>query len=94
MLAAVPGIFGLMGIGHIYVGKIGKGIALLILGILLSILVYGSLVVAALTFGLGLIFTLGFALLLFILWIYQIVDAYNLAKRFNREAQATGRPPW
>jgi TM2 domain-containing membrane protein YozV len=94
LLAAILGIWGLMGIGHIYVGKIAKGVVFLIVGIILAGLVWVSFALGFLTLGFGFIFTLIFAVILVILWIYQIVDAYNLAKMFNREVQSTGKPPW
>src|ERR1044071_7171472 len=37
LIAFVGGIFALPGIGHIYVGKVGKGIGILILGIALYV---------------------------------------------------------
>jgi hypothetical protein len=35
LIAFIGGIFGLPGIGHIYIGKLGKGIGILILGLFL-----------------------------------------------------------
>ena len=43
VLALIAGIFGIWGIGHIYIGKIGKGIALLILGFLLTWIFFGAM---------------------------------------------------
>jgi hypothetical protein len=40
------------------------------------------------------VFTVIMAIVLFILWIYQLIDAYNVTKRFNSELMATGREPW
>lgn len=45
LIAFIGGIFGIMGIGHIYVGKVGLGIGILISGIVLIVLV-GVVVVA------------------------------------------------
>jgi hypothetical protein len=83
-----------MGIGHIYVGRLGRGIALLIVGIILGILSWGSFILGFVTFGITFIFWIIFAIILFILWIWQTYDAYNLAKQFNRIVEETGRPPW
>lgn len=94
VLALVLDIFGLMGIGHIYVGKIGKGIGLLIAGIVLAILAWGSFIIGFVTFGFGFIGALFFSVILFALWIWQTYDAYTLAKQFNRAVQETGRAPW
>ena len=38
LIAFIGGIFGLLGIGHIYVGKVGKGIGILIAGIIIAAL--------------------------------------------------------
>jgi len=38
VFALILGLLGLMGIGHIYIGKIGKGIAYLFLGLFLLII--------------------------------------------------------
>jgi len=94
VLAVVLGILGLMGIGHIYVGRIGRGIVLLIVGLILSVLTWGSFVLGFVTFGLGFIGFIIFGIVLLILWIWQIIDAYNLAKKFNVTVQETGKPPW
>src|SRR4026208_2493141 len=40
LIAFIGGIFALPGIGHIYVGKVGKGIAILILGVVLTVLTF------------------------------------------------------
>src|SRR6187402_3717934 len=40
LIAFIGGIFTLPGIGHIYVGKVGKGIAILILGVVLTVLTF------------------------------------------------------
>ena len=55
VLTIVLGIFGLGGIGHLYLGKIIKGIVILIVGIIL-------LVVAIVTMGIGLIVLIPFAI--------------------------------
>ena len=79
VLTVVLGIFGLGGIGHLYLGKIIKGIVLLIVGIILAII--GWLTIF------GLIILLAFAL-------YVVYDAYRLCKRYNDVLEQTGRPPW
>src|SRR5574341_2088994 len=40
LIAFIGGIFALPGIGHIYVGKLGKGIGILIFGIVLVTLLF------------------------------------------------------
>jgi len=94
VLALVLGIFGLMGVGHIYVGKIGRGIVLLIVGIILDVLAWGSFIMGFVTFGLGFIGTIIFAIILLALWIWQTYDAYSLAKKYNKAVRETGKTPW
>ena len=31
---------------------------------------------------------------MFIIWLWNIFDAYGLAKRYNNSSRANGRPPW
>ena len=80
VLTVVLGLFGLGGIGHIYLGKIIKGIVILIVGIIL-------LVVAIVTMGIGLIVLIPFA-------IWVVYDSWKLCKYYNSYLEETGRPPW
>ena len=79
VLTVVLGIVGLGGIGHLYLGKIIKGIVLIIVGIILTI--FGWLTI----FGL---------IILFIFALCVVYDAYRLCKRYNNDLEQTGRPPW
>ncbi len=94
VLALVLGVFGLMGIGHIYVGRLGRGISLLIVGIILGGITWGSFFLGIVTLGLGFVAAAFFGLILLILWIWQTYNAYTLAKEFNRAVQETGKAPW
>jgi TM2 domain-containing membrane protein YozV len=94
VLALVLGFFGLMGVGHIYVGRLARGIVLLIVGIILAVLTYGSFLLGFVTFGLGWVGALVFGVILLILWIWQTFDAYGLAKKFNKAVEETGKTPW
>ena len=80
VLTVVLGIVGLGGIGHLYLGKIIKGIVLCIVGIIL-------LVFTIMTVLMGLVILIPFALIV-------VYDAYRLCKRYNNELEQTGRPPW
>ena len=80
VLTVVLGIFGFGGIGHLYLGKIIKGIVILIVGIIL-------LVITIFTMGIGLI-----ALIPYAIWV--VYDSYKLCKRYNDDLEQTGRPPW
>src|ERR1044071_4397442 len=46
LIAFIGGIFALPGIGHIYVGKVGKGIGILVGGLFLYIIMIASIVLA------------------------------------------------
>lgn len=92
--ALVFGIFGLMGIGHIYVGRVSKGLFLFIIGVILGVLTWGSFFTAFVTFGFGFVASALFGLMLFVLCAWQIYDAYVLANLFNRRVQETGTAPW
>ena len=84
VLAIVIGILGLSGIGHVYIGKISRGIALLI-GT--AVLVWVG--VATIVFVVG-IFLLIIGLVLF---IWHIFDVRNLCREYNSHIQAHGAPP-
>jgi len=59
------------GLGQMYVGKVGRGIIILLITIVLSVVLIG-----------------------FIIWIWNIFDAYNLAKKYNEALKTTGTKPW
>jgi len=80
ILSIVLGLLGLNGIGQIYAGKVGRGIGIMIGSWVL-------IVVAAFTFGIGLIAYLA-------IFIWQIVDTKNLCREFNEFVSKNGRPPW
>ena len=44
LIAFIGGIFALPGIGHIYVGKVGKGIGILVLGLILYVVIVVTIV--------------------------------------------------
>jgi pSer/pThr/pTyr-binding forkhead associated (FHA) protein len=83
-LAAVLSFFW-CGLGHIYAGKIGKGILLMLLypcffafGYLLFL---GGLIAAASSGPFFSLIGLVFLVCAAIVWVYGMVDSYNLAKR-------------
>ena len=80
VLAGVLGILGICGIGHFYVGKIGRGVVILIVGLVLCIIL-----LATSFFGL-------IAYLPFFAW--TVYDVNKLSKHYNHFLQAHGRPPW
>ena len=82
MLAALLGFIGLGGIGHIYAGRIRRGVVLLVV-----LLVTGTL---AVFFWIVVVP----AILHIILVVWTIYDARNVCKEYNTVLADTGRPPW
>ena len=73
------------GVGHLYLGQIGKGIGLMIGGWIL--LIVGA---ATIFFGVGIILLIGW----FILWIYSMIDANKQCQIYNQFVSQNGRAPW
>ena len=95
-LAAVLALI-IPGAGHLYAGKIAHGI-------LFMAAVFGSIILIPLlnfylVLGTGsffdiLLFNLVLGIIIFVVWIFQIVDAYNWVKKYNAALMATGQAPW
>jgi hypothetical protein len=99
--------FLLPGAGHIYAGKMVKGIAILLpffVGTITTFLIWAP-VFSSIdnttdpSFGTMpgtelIVFTAIVAIVLLVIWIYQFIDAYYVIKRFNNELMATGHEPW
>jgi TM2 domain-containing membrane protein YozV len=95
IIALLAGLIGLMGMGHIYVGRIARGVAILVAGIALWFLASFSFFLALVAIG-SILWLLSLACLVAAvgLLIWQTYDAYNLARRYNAAVQQTGRAPW
>ena len=106
LIAFIGGIFALLGLGHMYIGNVGRGIGILISGIIIYVLfiiiIIFSLSLQGLLFlgvdespigieAILIIFVLGIAY--FVLWIWQIFNARKLAKKFNESVRITGKEP-
>jgi RNA polymerase subunit RPABC4/transcription elongation factor Spt4 len=78
-------LLGTSGVGHLYLGQIGKGIGLMIGGWILIIV--GA---STIFFGIGIIFFIGW----FVLWIYSMVNANSECSKYNQFVSQNGRPPW
>lgn len=84
--------FLITGIGHLYIGKIGKGLLLLFAVIIITPF---SLIPFVATGGVsGAPLVIVAMLIVFVIWIYAIYSAYEDAKEYNRLLESTGRPPW
>jgi uncharacterized membrane protein len=96
LIAFVGAIFGFPGIGHIYVGRVGRGIAILVSGFVLFFTIWITLLGSFLSgvtgggapvFQIGSSFAISFALLYVGLLIWQIFNARSVAKQHNEKAQ-------
>jgi len=104
ILALGPGFFGLMGLGHIYVRSLAKGLVLLVVGAVLGlftwVLIFG-LLLSPTSFAGGDLDTTGligatllFALIFFPLWLWEAYDAYSIAKKMQPSSEMTMPPPY
>lgn len=70
-----------------YVGKVGRGIGIL----LLSLALYVTAILLLFLYPpIGLILIVGYL----IMFIWQIFSARKLAKKFNESVRSTGKEPW
>src|SRR5215208_4912620 len=104
LIAFIGGIFALLGLGHIYIGNVGRGIGILISGIviyaILVITMIFSFFLQGLSFLASGIPTIGIesistifvlvGIAYFVLWIWQIFNARKRAKKFNEVVRTTG----
>ena len=79
-LALIPGFFGICGIGHFYLNKIGRGIVLLVVGLILGAISWSSM-------GIGLVIFLPFL-------AWTVYDAHNLTKFYNNFVNTNRNTPW
>jgi len=110
LIAFIGGIFALLGLGHIFVGKIGKGFGILVSGIIIYVLfvIMAISLPGMLLLGLvesstgdassgGIIFIVMFILGIayLVFWIWQIFNARKLARKFNELVRTNGgKEPW
>lgn len=110
LLAFIGGILALPGIGHIYIGKVGTGVGILIGGFILYALTFSIIISVASTRAYEAQYSptgnasplpidMMVAILVLVmgytvLFIYQIITATRLANKFNRLAKTTGTNPW
>lgn len=108
LIAFIGGIFALPAIGHIYVGKVGRGIGILITGLILYALTL--IMITSVGFlasfeqpalsndasaGIGALAGMFvFSIAYIVLFIWQIFNARKLAKKFNEVVRQTQKEPW
>ena len=84
LLAIILGLFGLSGIGHLYLGMIGRGVGILIAGIVLWVVG-----VVTIMFGVGVVLIIGYL----VLFIWQILDSRRLCREYNDYYEDHGEEP-
>jgi len=110
VLSIVVGLLGIMGVGHIYLGRVRRGVIILIIGIIgwgglfvpfvmlgmFSELEEGSIDETAVTEMLA-----GFGVVvivggigMFVLFIWQILNSRKLCKQYNEYFEEHGKPLW
>ncbi len=110
LLAFIGGLLALPGIGHIYVGKVGTGVGILVGGFILYALTFTIIISVTSTRAYEAQYSptgnasplpidmMAAILVLVIgytvLFICQLISATRLANKFNRLAKITGTNPW
>ena len=94
------------GAGHLYVGRLTRGLVILVayFGIsAISMMVLFSAIPGFLTGDMMMDGSLGFdvfivlillSIVSLVIWIIQLIDAYNLTRQYNETVRRTGQPPW
>ncbi len=94
------------GAGHLYVGRLTRGLVVLVayFGIsAISMIVLFSAIPGLFSgdmifdesLGTGVLITLVLmSMISLVIWIIQLIDAYNLTRQYNETVRRTGQPPW
>ena len=106
VLSIVIGLMGIMGVGHIYLGRIRRGVIILIIGLSSWIAIFIPIGILGLLGNLEessddptaiiAIFG-GFAVVgigVFVLFIWQILNSRKLCKEYNEYFDKHGKSPW
>ena len=104
VLSVVVGLLGLMGVGHIYLGRVRRGIIILIIAPLSWTMIFTSSAMVGLNeleedVMVATIREIGVIVLvleigLFALFIWQILNSRKLCKEYNEYLEQNGRAPW
>jgi len=97
------GIMGIMGVGHMYVGRVKRGIAILILGFVAEFAIFFSIGFLGIPLGYAstwdsagpMVAVMGLAAiggLAFYIW--QILNSRKLCREYNEYFEEYGKPPW
>jgi len=88
LLSILLGLFGIQGVGHMYVGKVGKGVVILIGSLVLIVIA----VLLTMT-GIGAIIGIPLIIAYIVMFIWQIIDARKLCFQYNDHLERHGSPP-
>ncbi len=87
LLAVLFGSFGLFGIGHLYVGRLARGLLLLFGGLILVILSWVPVELELLGAWGHTPFFWIISAVVYILWSWQSFDAWKICRQHNLQAQ-------
>ena len=89
------------GLGHLYIGKLTRGLCILManvaLGVIMMITWFSILNDTYLTYdeAVGILVLIALlAIPAFIIWLWNLFDVNKLAKEYNDGIRRTGNPPW
>ena len=86
----------IVGGGQMYIGKVSRGVAMLLFGVFGWIFLLLPLLILDIAAGGGgiivILALIGVFMLAFVLW--TLYDAHELVKEYNDNILRTGRPPW
>lgn len=87
LVSAILSLF-IPGLGQMYNGQIKKGLSILIglivaWGVLFGLFLFGGMIIAFVTMGIGLLCCLPFMFLPFLVNLWAAYDAFKAAKRIN-----------
>ena len=106
VLSIVVGLMGIMGVGHIYLGRVRRGVIILIIGIAswtaffipIALLgVVGNLDEESSDPGIIIAMIGGFGVVgigVLILFIWQILNARKICRQYNEYLEKHNEPPW
>ena len=81
------------GLGQIYVGRVLRGLMIILLSSMVAILTVTAMVVLILS-PFAFLMLAAASVVALVVWIWNIFDAYNLAKRYNESVRTSGKRPW
>jgi TM2 domain-containing membrane protein YozV len=106
VLSIIVGLMGIMGVGHIYLGRARRGVIILILGIMSWVAFFIPFAILgvlgeleeepsdpAIIIGMiGGLAAVGIGV--FILFIWQVFDSRKLCREYNEYLEKNENPPW